>query len=381
MEEEYRIVNGLKLPPKRHVVVKRKASSSSSVTGTPPTTSIGGNQQSTSSDAQSDQKHELNSALPFGAIRTAFVELKEKSKCKDIVLPEQPEFQKKWAALAKSISEKIGNSPNRYDAIAIIDCTVLGGCEHGALIDKSGIYMVSDSQELNGWLDWKEFIEKAEIARRSTSEISICSQPSVGLDISHCKLTISQTHKLFANVLDKASGGKAKSSQVRAISLKERLRDWTVSGIVYGICALVALAICAGVFPFYHEFKNGPDDTIDKMFTSLAFNNCLTKVTKVEVDANDVFEPWCESKEVATQITVRVGLLLVPIIGNNGEWEYDIIKTNKNGDSATVTVKLYNNRNNKKSVVVDFMLKKVKEGDILDRYFGRWVLHSVERGK
>lgn len=115
--------------------------------------------------------------------------------------------------------------------------------------------MVNENRNLTGWLDWNGFIEKAEIARRSTFEISICSQPLVGLDISHCKLTISQAHKLFATVLDKVSGGKAKASQVRTISLKERLRDWTTSGIVYGICTLVALAICTAVFPFYYESR------------------------------------------------------------------------------------------------------------------------------
>lgn len=378
MEEEYRIVNGLKLPPKRRVVVKRKVPPSSSAKGTLPTTSIGNDQGSTSSEAHGDQKKELNSSLPFGAIRTVFVEHKKKSKCKDIVLPEQPEFPKKWAALAKSIAEKLDKSPNRYDAIALIDCTILGGCEHGALIDKSGIYMVNEDRELTGWLDWKVFIEKAEIARKSTSEISICSQPSVGLDISHCKLTISKAHKLFATVLDRASGGKAKASQVRAISLKERLRDWTASGIVYGICALVALAIFAATFPFYYEFKHGPDDTIDNMFTSLVLNKYLTKAAKVEVETNNVFEPWCESKDVANQITLHVGLLLLPIIANGDYWEYDIIKTHKDGDSATVSVKLYNN---KKSVIVDFLLKKVKEGDMFERHFGRWVLHGVEKGK
>lgn len=381
MEEEYRIVNGFKLPPKRHVVVKRKVSPSSAEAIKHPTTSVGDNQGSISSDKQNDQEKMSSgssTSLPFGAIRSVLVGVKEKSKCKDIVLPEQPEFQKKWAALAKSISEKIGNSPNRYDAIAIIDCTVLGGCEYGALIDKSGIYMVSDCQELNGWLDWKDFIEKAEIARRSTSEISICSQPSVGLDISHCKLTISQTHKLFANVLDKASGGKAKSSQVRAISLKEHLRDWTALGIVYGISALVALAICAGVFPFYYEFKNGPDDTIDKMFTAVWLHNSLSNITKVEVAPDDSIAHLCISKDVAEQITFRLGLLLVPIIGGGERYDYDIVKTKKDDDSATVSVKLYSS---KRSVIVDFMLKKVKEGDMLDRHFGRWVLHSVERGK
>lgn len=252
MEEEYRIVNGLKLPPKRRVVVKRKVPPSSSAKGTLPTTSIGNDQGSTSSEAHGDQKKELNSSLPFGAIRTVFAELKKKSKCKDIVLPEQPEFQKKWAALAKSIAEKLDKSPNRYDAIALIDCTILGGCEHGALIDKSGIYMVNEDRELTGWLDWKVFIEKAEIARRSAFEISICSQPSVGLDISHCKLTISKAHKLFATVLDRVSGGKAKASQVRAISMLERLRDWAIHGMIILICLPLAALAFWGVKSYAH---------------------------------------------------------------------------------------------------------------------------------
>lgn len=239
MEEECRIVNGFKLPPKRHVVVKRKTSPSSSVTGTPPTTSVGGNQRPTLSDAQSDQKHEVNSTLPFGAIRTVFVEFKKKSKCKDIVLPEQPEFQEKWAALVKGITEKIGNGPNRLDALALIDCTIFGGCEHGALIDKSGIYMVNEDSESGGWLDWESFIEKAEIARESSDELMICSQPRLAMDISGCRLTVAQAHKLFGRILYVASGGKVRASQVRPISMRDRLKDW----MVYGIRTLIVLAL------------------------------------------------------------------------------------------------------------------------------------------
>ena len=239
MEEEYRIVNGFKLPPKRHVVVKRKFSSSSSVTGTPPTTSIGGNRGSVSSEAHGDQNNEQNPPLPFGAIRNVFVELKKKFDCKDIVFPEQSEFQKKWAALAKGIAEKMGNGPNRQDALALIDCTVFGGCEHGVLIGKSGIYVVNEDSESGGWLDWESFIEKAEIARESRDELMICPQPRLGVDISGCGLTVAQAHKLFGRVLHAASGGKARASQVRPISMRDRLKDWTV----YGIGILIALAL------------------------------------------------------------------------------------------------------------------------------------------
>lgn len=98
MEEEYRIVNGFKLPPKRHTVVKRKTSSNSAEQIKHPATNVGDNQVPISSGTPSSQGKKpmgSNPSLPFGAIRTVFVELKEKYKCKDIVFPEQPEFQKK----------------------------------------------------------------------------------------------------------------------------------------------------------------------------------------------------------------------------------------------------------------------------------------------
>ena len=253
MEEEYRIVNGLKLPPKRQIVVKQKTPNSVTA-DTHPESGAQGNRVSTPDvgKKQNASVSDMNPPLPFGQIRDVLVEFKKKSKCKDIVLPEQPEFPEKWAALAKGIAEKIGNEPNRHDAIALIDCTILGGCEQGALIDKSGIYMVNEEQEVTGWLDWKDFIEKAEISRKSCFEISICSQPSVGLDISHCKLSVSQAHKLFATLLNRASGGKAKTSQIRAISFMERLRDLALQGIIVLICLPLAILAVWGVKSYAH---------------------------------------------------------------------------------------------------------------------------------
>ena len=369
-EDEYRIVNGLKLPPKRHIVVERKFPPSSLATGTPPTTNIG----STSSEAPSGQKNKSNSSLPFGTIRRVIFEFKERCESDDIFFPEQEKFPQKWAALSKRILTSTGMTPRRQDAIALFDCTILGGCEYGALIDKSGIYTVNEDRELDGYLDWMSFVEKADIVGTNIYEIRICSQPNVGLDIARFDMKEKKVVELFAAILDIVSGGKVRASQVHAISLKERLRDWVIKGI--GV--LIAIPVLVAIFATYDRISHSPDDTINDVFKSLATQQFWSKALNTEVDPNHVFAPCSESKDVANQIAIRVGQLLVPIVVNGGYYEYDIIKTNKDGDSATVSVKLYNN---KKSVIVDFHLKKVKEGDMLDRCFGRWVLHGVGKGQ
>ena len=138
------------------------------------------------------------------------------------------------------------------------------------------------------------------------------------------------------------------------------------------IAYVIAIAICAVGFPFYYGFTHGPDHTIDKMFTTLMLNN-----NSRGKEADDAIASMCASKEVAEKITVGVGMMLMPIVDSDG-YEYDILKTSKEGDSAIVSVKLYSG---KKSVVADFKLNKVKNGDPLESFFGRWVLQGVEKGK
>ena len=138
------------------------------------------------------------------------------------------------------------------------------------------------------------------------------------------------------------------------------------------IVYVIAIAICVAGFPLYYGFTHGPDHTIDKMFTTLMFNSGSTGK-----DADDAIASLCASKEVAEKIAVAVGVMLMPIVGSDG-YEYDIVKTSKDGDSATVAVKLYSGE---KSVVADFQLKKVKDGDPLESLFGRWILQGVEKGK
>ena len=138
------------------------------------------------------------------------------------------------------------------------------------------------------------------------------------------------------------------------------------------IVYVIAIAICAVGFPFYYGFTHGPDHTIDKMFTTLMLNS-----GSKGKDADAAIASMCASKEVAEKIAFGVGLMLMPIVGDDG-YEYDILKTTKDGDSATVSVKLYNGD---KSVVADFKLKKVKDGDPLESFFGRWLLQGVEKGK
>ena len=138
------------------------------------------------------------------------------------------------------------------------------------------------------------------------------------------------------------------------------------------IVYVIAIAICAVGFPFYYGFTHGPDHTIDKMFTYLMLNN-----HSKGKEADAAIAPMCASKEVAEKIALGVGIMVMPVVGKDG-YEYDILKTTKDGDSATVAVKLYSGE---KSVVADFQLKKVKDGDPLESLFGRWVLQGVEKGK
>ena len=138
------------------------------------------------------------------------------------------------------------------------------------------------------------------------------------------------------------------------------------------IVYVIAIAICVVGFPLYYGFTHGPDHTIDKMFTCLMVNS-----GSHGKEADDAIAPLCASKEVAEKIALGVGMLLMPIVGSDG-YEYDILKTSKDGDSATVSVKLYSGE---KSVVADFKLNKVKDGDPLESFFGRWVLQGVEKGK
>lgn len=138
------------------------------------------------------------------------------------------------------------------------------------------------------------------------------------------------------------------------------------------IAYVIAIAICVIGFPFYYGFTHGPDSTVDKMFISLMLNN-----NSKGKDADDAIVPVCASKDVAEKIAIGVGLMVMPIAGSDG-YEYDIVKTVKDGDSATVSVKLYNGE---KSVLADFQLKKEKAGDLLETFFGKWVLQGVKKGE
>ena len=163
--------------------------------------------------------NEEPNTIPFDSIRKVMLDFKRKNKCDAIVFPGLSDFRKKWAVLTNSIPKMTGQNPSLDDAIALIDCTVMGGCEHGALIDKSGIYMINENAELDGWLDWGNFIANADIgASDSFQEVMICSQPNVGLDISGCDLNMRQGVELFWKILQTASNGKANESQVRLVS-------------------------------------------------------------------------------------------------------------------------------------------------------------------
>ena len=259
MEEEGLIVNGGKLPPKPHIVLKRPQSTVSGLC-----------------DDQDVLVEDLNRPLPFDSIRKVVVDFKRKYKCDDIVLPEQKDFRKKWAVLTNAIPNMTGKNLSPEDAIAIIDCTVMGGCEHGALIDKSGIYMINENIELNGWLDWNDFIAKADIARSDSFEFVICSQPNVGLDISGCDLNMRKAIELFWAILQKASYGEANESQVHLLSRWEQTKDTGCSCIA----VIVVLALLGwGGYALYNHFPN-----IKGWFSSL-FSGKEEKPIPMDIDA------------------------------------------------------------------------------------------------
>ena len=235
MEEEYRVVNGIKLPPKRRIVIKSGGTKITSKTPPPDpllnTVNVRGEQSSLlDSSAPS---------LPFGSIRHVIFELKEKCESDDIFFPEQEKFPQKWAALSKRILTSMGKTPRRQEAIALFDCTILGGCEYGALIDKSGIYTVNEDRELDGYLDWMSFAEKADIVSTNNYEIKICSQPNVALDIARFDVKKNKVVELFAAILDIVSGGKAKRSQVHPVSRCDRVKNF----LTRGVCFLISLAM------------------------------------------------------------------------------------------------------------------------------------------
>ena len=174
----------------------------------------------------------------FNAVMATLLYFKKRHKSKAIVLPGQLEFEKKWTALAQNVFKVTGERPVQGHAMALIDCTSSGDCEEGALIDESGIYMVSGDKELDGWLDWQSFVEKADISRAGFGKIRICSSPSVGLHVLG-NLSVVKAIKLFGSILDKVSGGKAKASQVQVVSMRERVKDF----VLYSVLTIVCLAL------------------------------------------------------------------------------------------------------------------------------------------
>ena len=171
----------------------------------------------------------------FNAVMATFLYFKKRHKSKVIVLPGQLEFEKKWTALAQNVFKVTGERPVQGHAMALIDCTSSGDCKKGALIDESGIYMVSGDKELDGWLDWQSFVEKADISRAGFGKIRICSSPSVGLHVLG-NLSVVKAIKLFGSILDKVSGGKAKASQVQVVSMRERVKDFATYSVLTIVC-------------------------------------------------------------------------------------------------------------------------------------------------
>lgn len=146
------------------------------------------------------------------------------------------------------------------------------------------------------------------------------------------------------------------------------------------ITAIVVVILIVIGLPIGELFTNTPASTVDSMFTRVMLQGAAEKISGKESE-KPAFSSLCISEEVAEQIWIGMGLALMPILDEDG-WDYDIVGTKKNGDSAVVSVKL---NSGSKSVVVDFQLKKVKVSGGLDGYLkkfsGNWILTGVEKSK
>ena len=119
----------------------------------------------------------------------------------------------------------------------------------------------------------------------------------------------------------------------------------------------VAIVICAIVFPFYWNFKNGPDNTVDNMLNGVALTGEIG---------------YCADATVKEKVQAGLGLVILQS-GMKKDVEHDVVKTEKKGDgTATVSVKLSSEG---KSAMVDFALKKE------DGFFGEWRITGISKGK
>ena len=147
-------------------------------------------------------------------IREAVLIVKNKYACEDIILSDQFIFHEKWSDYTKEFQKKTGVSLNRSDALALINCTLLGRCTKGALIDKTGIYVLNGAGDemWSGCLDWATFAASADFAKGEAFVAKISAQPQVGLDVSGCSLSVNQALELFEGVFTAATGKTPKTN-------------------------------------------------------------------------------------------------------------------------------------------------------------------------
>ena len=174
-------------------------------------------------------------------IREAVLVVKDKYACDDIILSDQFIFHEKWSEFTKEFREKSGISLNRSNSLALINCTVMGRCTKGALIDKTGVYVLNGwgSESWSGYLDWAAFAVGADFVVGETFVAQISSQPRVGLDVSGCSLSVNQALELFEGVFTAATGKIPKTNHAA-----ENAKPHQASKVVsYLVCIILILGL------------------------------------------------------------------------------------------------------------------------------------------
>lgn len=122
--------------------------------------------------------------------------------CDDMVFPATGSFIKKWRNIAGVIQEKLDIDVDSDNALAIIDCTVLGSAKNGVLLDKTGIYMLNDwvAKEYTGFVSWEDFASYGNVFKPEMSVVQICNRPKVGINVSGCDLSVKKTIDLFLKI-------------------------------------------------------------------------------------------------------------------------------------------------------------------------------------
>lgn len=141
---------------------------------------------------------------PMISVRSIIQAAKAQFNCNDIVMPDDKRFAKKWRNIADVIREEWSNwslQVQLADSIAIIDCTLFGSAKNGALIDRTGIYMLNPDYlkaEFDYFVDWPTFRKCGNICKHK-DVVEIISSPTGkgGLSVACASMNSNQAIELF----------------------------------------------------------------------------------------------------------------------------------------------------------------------------------------